>query len=192
VTSRPGNPLRILTVCTHNRTRSVMMAALIDALMVERVGAGVATVASAGFGPSGVAAIPDAVDAMRRRGVDVSGHLSRRIDVEIVRSADLILTAERDHVVRIASIEPAGFRRSMTLPEFVSMAARSPSEEGEDVAAWIRMLTGSRTASAYLREPVEQVDDPTGWSARAFESAVVGIESQCSAVVSLLARPLER
>ena len=109
-----------------------------------------------------------------------------------VRSADLILTAERDHVVRIASIDPAAFRRSLTLPEFVSMASRSPSEDGEDLEAWLQMLTGTRTASAYLRAPIEQVDDPTGWSARAFESAVVAIEAQCSAVATHLVRALGR
>ena len=33
-------PLRILTVCSHNRTRSVMMAALFESMLTERLGAG--------------------------------------------------------------------------------------------------------------------------------------------------------
>jgi protein-tyrosine phosphatase len=187
-----GDPLRILTVCTHNRTRSVMMASLLGSMLSERLGDDAAAVRSAGFGPSDFAAIPDAIDAMRRRGLDVSGHRSRRIDAGIVGAADLILTAERDHVIRIASIEPAGFRRSFTLPEFTALASGSPFVDGDDVAAWVRSMTASRTALAYLRTPIEEIDDPTGSPARVFESAVVALESHCSLVATLLARALGR
>src|SRR4051812_30156704 len=103
-----------------------MMAALIGSMLDDHCGRGVAVMGSAGFGPRDIPAIPDAVDAMRRRNLDVSGHRSRQADAQIVRSADLILTAERAHVIRIASIEPAAFRRTMTLPEFLALAARAP------------------------------------------------------------------
>ena len=142
-----------------------MMAALIGSMLDERAGPGAAVVSSAGFGPPDIPAISDAVDAMRRRGLDVSGHRSRQANAEIVRPADLILTAEREHVIRIASIEPAAFRRTMTLPEFLALASRADDAHHEGRGAtleWVLGLTANRTAQAYLRDPIEEIDDPTG------------------------------
>ena len=102
----PVAPLRILTVCSHNRTRSVMMAALLDQLLTERLGADSVVVRSSGFGPPGLPAIDDAVRAMRRRGLDVSHHRSTTTTSALVDGADLIITAERDHVVKIAVTVP--------------------------------------------------------------------------------------
>ena len=167
-----------------------MMAALIGSMLDERAGPGAAVVSSAGFGPPDIPAISDAVDAMRRRGLDVSGHRSRQANAEIVRPADLILTAEREHVIRIASIEPAAFRRTMTLPEFLALASRADEAHDEQTLPWALRLTANRTAQAYLRDPIEEIDDPTGLPTRAFESAVVALEAQCSMAANLLARAL--
>jgi len=168
-----------------------MMAALIGAMLDERSGPSAAVVRSAGFGPPDIPAIADAVDAMRRRGLDVSGHRSRQADREIVGSADLILTAERDHVIRIVSIDPTALRRTMTLPEFIALASRADDAHDGAVREWVQALTANRTAQAYLRDPIEEIDDPTGLPRRAFESAVVALEVQCSMAANLLARALD-
>jgi protein-tyrosine phosphatase len=182
-------PLRILTVCTHNRTRSVMMAALLESMLTDQLGAGRVTVRSSGFGPEGIAAIDDAVSAMARRGLDVSAHRSRATTAALVEGADVIVTAERDHVVKIAALSREAFARAMTLPELLTRAAdgSAPRAAG-GVRPWIESLTAERTAGAYLREPIPEVADPTGTAARPFEAAVVEIERQCRELSVLLAR----
>ena len=177
--------LRILTVCTHNRTRSVMMAALLESMLTDRLGR--VDVSSSGFGPEGIAAISDAVAAMSRRGLDVSAHRSRATTAELVDADDVILTAERDHVVKVAALSRPAFTRAMTLPELLERATDEPPVIG-GVRAWAESLTADRTAGTYLRAPVPEVDDPTGSSTRAFEAAVVEIERQCSDASALLAR----
>lgn len=181
--SEPGErtiaPVRILTVCTHNRTRSVMMEALLRSMLSARLGPDGVVVTSGGFGPAGMPAISEAVEAMARRGLDVSSHRSRQVDGSVLRHSDLILTAERDHVVKIASIDPAAFRRALTLPEFVSTTSRATGSAGT-LADWVTSITSERTAMAYLRDPIEEVDDPTGTTGRTFEHAVVAIEAACS------------
>ncbi|MFT7393170.1 MAG: protein-tyrosine phosphatase, partial [Candidatus Azotimanducaceae bacterium] len=112
-------PLKILTVCSHNRTRSVMTMVMLQSMLDARLGDGAAIVQSLGFGPEDMASIPDAVDAMKRRGFDTSGHRSRKVTAENVGLADLILTSERDHVVKIAALSPQAYRQTMTLPEFL-------------------------------------------------------------------------
>ncbi len=103
-----------------------------------------------------------------------------------------MLTAERDHVIRIASIDPAAYRRALTLPEFIGAASRRRRRRRpRSFASWLQALTGPRTSLAYLRDPIEEVDDPTGLPARAFEAAAVDIEAQCSMAAAVIARVLD-
>lgn len=165
-----------------------MMAALLDSMLTARLGEGAVEVRSSGFGPVDLPPIDDAVDAMRRRGLDISGHRSSATTVALVDGADLILTAERDHVVKIAALSADAFRRSLTLPEFLVASAAPGGDHVDDVdlRAQVRALTEGRTAAGYLRATVPEVTDPTGLARRSFEAAVVDIEQQCRVVAAWL------
>ena len=162
------------------------MAAMLGAMLTERLGDGAFEIHSSGFGPVDFPAIDDAFDAMRRRGIDVSAHRSTTTTVSLIDPADLILTAERDHVVRVAALSPEAFRRTLTLPEFLA-AAVSGEDSAIDLRTWVRSLTERRTAGGYLRAAVPEVADPTGSPQRAFEAAVVALEQQCREGAALLA-----
>lgn len=195
MTSRADGPLRIVTVCSHNRTRSVMMAALLEVMLTERLGEHAVQIRSSGFGPTGLPPIDDAVDAMRSRGIDVSAHRSSTTTASLVDEADVILTAERAHVVKIAALSPAAFRRAMTLPEFLSSAADALDERdaapgdvgGDAVRCWIEQITADRRAGDYLRDQIVEVADPTGSMPKAFEAAVAAIEQQCREAAAFIA-----
>jgi protein-tyrosine phosphatase len=180
--------MKILTVCSHNRTRSVMTAAMLQSMLDDRFGAGTAIVRSLGFGPEGLASIPDAVAAMRRRGLDTSAHRSRQVDKANVEPADLVLTSERDHVIKVAALSPMAYRQSMTLPEFLMLAGLSEPEPEDSLRSWVTSLTAERTARDYITGDIDEIIDPTGLSPRAFEAAVVAMEAQCQRVVELVAR----
>ena len=80
----------IVIVCTANICRSPMGQGLLAALQPG------VQVSSAGLDAvDGHPPDPEAVAALRRRGIEISGHRSRRLTVSIVSQADLILTAER-------------------------------------------------------------------------------------------------
>lgn len=180
--------VEILTVCTHNRTRSVMSMAMLQAGFDEQVGAGSVQVRSLGFGPEGMPPIDDAVDAMRRRGLDVAGHRSRQVTEQRIDRADLILTSEKGHVIRIAALAPGAYRRTFTLPEFCSRILSDPIADGRSLAAWMADLSEARRAVEYLRGDVPEVADPTGSSSREFEALTSELESMCTDVVDVLAR----
>ena len=164
-----------------------MMAALLQSLLCDRLGPDAVEIRSSGFGPAGMPPIGDAVEAMRRRGLDISEHRSASTTAALVDAADLILTAERAHVVKVAALSPAAFARTMTLPEFLAATAASPVDTSLDLRAAVVALTRQRTASGYLREPVAEIADPTGSPPRAFEAAVVVIEQQCRDAATWLA-----
>lgn len=164
-----------------------MMAALLGSMLGDRLADNTVQTRSSGFGPVGLPAIDDAVAAMRRRGLDVSTHRSAATTVSLVDGADLILTAERDHVVKIATLSPRAFRWAMTLPEFLDLAAAGRDSSETNLRSWVESLTARRTAGRYLREPIPEVADPTGSAPRAFESAVVDLEQQCREAADFLA-----
>lgn len=180
-------PLKILTVCSHNRTRSVMTMAMLERNLDARLGDGAAVVRSLGFGPEDMPSIPDAVAAMARRGLDTSAHRSRQVTQANVELADLILTSERDHVIKIAAISPAAYRRTMTMPEFLELAALHEPPAGAALSDWATELTADRTARDYIAGDVEEIFDPTGSTPRAFEKSVVEMEEMCERATALLA-----
>lgn len=179
-------PLKILTVCSHNRTRSVMTMAMLQRNLDERLGSGAAIVRSLGFGPEDIASIPDAVDAMQRRGLDTSAHRSRKVTKDNVEVADLVLTAELDHVIKIATISPDAYRRTMTMPEFLALGESSEPVHGESLREWVTSLTEQRTTRDYINGDVAEIVDPTGSAPRAFEKSVVRMETMCEQVTRLI------
>lgn len=169
-----------------------MTAAMLESMLGQRVGPHGVVVRSSGFGPVGLPAIDDAVDAMRRRGLDVSEHRSRATTARLVDGADVILTAERDHVVQIAALSRDAFRRAMTLPEFLVRAADSDAapDGAASLRGWVEALTSDRVAGDYLRGEVPEIDDPTGSVRRVFDAAVVALERQCVEAAAWLGRPV--
>jgi protein-tyrosine phosphatase len=180
-------PLKILTVCSHNRTRSVMTMAMLQRNLDDRLGKDAAVVRSLGFGPEGMASIPDAVAAMARRGLDTSGHRSRKVTDQNMESVDLILTSELDHVIKIAAVSPSAYRRSMTMPEFLELAALREPPAGGGLGGWVMELTADRTARDYINGDVAEIFDPTGSAPRAFEKSVVEMEGMCERASTFIA-----
>jgi protein-tyrosine-phosphatase len=160
--------LRVLSVCTFNRTRSVLTRALLDEHL-RRTGSP-AEVLSAGTLGAGDPPTERTVRLLAARGIDVSAHRSRPLDEHLVAGADVVVTAERDHVVWIAGRWPGAFRRTFTLPELVARAEALPANgdasgasELFDVDAWLGALAVGRPAALdYLDADVGELADPTG------------------------------
>lgn len=169
--------LEILSVCTHNRTRSVLVGALLDAHLRE---AGVAShVQSAGTAAVGQRPIERAVRLLAARGLSVHDHISRPIVAADVGAADLIVTAEQQHVVAIAGQWPDAFARTFTLPELVTRA-RSVGPRGDrSLAEWLREIgVGRPTAFDYLdATDIPEVADPTGKSRAVWDESFDQIDA---------------
>jgi len=113
----------IVVVCTGNTCRSPMAEALLRRLLAERLGCEETAlgqfgieVASAGIAAaSGSRASPEAVEAMRQRGLDIACHASQPLTENLVRDADLILTLTGGHRHAIVSRWPEVAARVATL-----------------------------------------------------------------------------
>jgi protein-tyrosine-phosphatase len=183
-----NKPLRILSVCTHNRTRSVIAAAL----LAEHLNtAGIAAdVRSAGTLATGDPAMDQAVRLLQAAGHDVSEHRSQQVTRELVSGADLVCTAEAAHVVWIAGHWPDMFTRTFTLPEVVKLGDSVGALEDQQMAEWTARLAAGRPPARDYMEPglIPEMADPTGGPNQVWEAAFARIDSLTSRLAALLRR----
>jgi protein-tyrosine phosphatase len=125
-TLRRLSSLMVLFVCTGNTCRSPMAETLFRELVAERFSCradeierhGV-VVASAGIAAwGGGKASTGALEAMRERGADLSGHESQPLTENLARQADVIWTMTASHRANIlAQFPESGGRVAMLSPD---------------------------------------------------------------------------
>jgi tRNA threonylcarbamoyl adenosine modification protein (Sua5/YciO/YrdC/YwlC family) len=104
--------MNILFVCTGNTCRSPMAAALFQQMAAARAGCAVTelgdrhiVVRSAGTGAGrGSPASPEALDAMHRYGLDLTGHRSSPLTLELINDADHIFVMTRAHADAVTAL----------------------------------------------------------------------------------------
>ena len=159
-------PTVVAVVCTANRCRSPLAAAILahDLERAERVRteAGIAVV-SFGTEATAAPATPGTVTAARRIGLDLSTHVATRIDPAVLAQASLVVTMERRHVQDVAIAVPAAFPRTYTLKELVRRgSAIGARGSDEPLDAWIARAGADRRPVDVLgRSPIDDVADPT-------------------------------
>jgi protein-tyrosine-phosphatase len=180
--------LRILTVCTFNRARSVAMAGhLRHALRTSAVNA---HIVGAGFGAAGEAPIPEVTAALAHVGIDVAGYRSRALDAATVAGADLVIAAERIHVIRLCEDNRQLFPRTFTLPELVGLAEAVGPRNGASMAEWLSIVGANRNPADFLASSglsaVPEIADPTGFADIAVAASIADIGAWCNRLAVLL------
>jgi len=173
-------------VCTGNICRSPMAAALLRARL--RDVAPEVEVASAGLLFDDRPAEPNAVRALRHRGLDLSEHVSRRLDRELVEGASLILGMERVHLRAVCELSPDLFPYAYTLPEFVySAAVFGERPATTPLREWVERIGVARTPAALdLDDPLIEIADPMGGSRRTFRTCADELHELIDELVALV------
>jgi protein-tyrosine phosphatase len=174
----------VMAVCSYNRVRSVMVERLLRRATSD---AGVeASVHSAGFADGGRPAMPEAVQVLRRLHIDATDHISRRVDVEMTHTADLVLTAERLHVMRLVEDDSRLFKKVFTLPEFAALAELAGPRGARPMAEWLDLVGLGRTHATFLAAQTPEISDPTGMTPAAFAATADRIDGWCRTIAGLL------
>ncbi|TMR16447.1 hypothetical protein ETD86_25305 [Nonomuraea turkmeniaca] len=179
---------RILLVCTANICRSAM-AEVIAGAMLQSAALPVTT------GSAGVRALvghpmaPHAVGALAKLGLDGRAHRARLLDLDLVRSADLLLTMEAAHVAVAVGLDPAAAHKSFTLPEFAALASgaggrRYRSDTVERARAIVRSAAERRD-----RQRVMDVYDPYGGPPEGYEACAKTLGASLSHALGALLGP---
>jgi len=170
----------ILLVCTGNICRSPMAQGLLRHVLAER-GLEDITVESAGTSAWGDSeATPEAVEALRELGIDISEHQARRLSRSMIDTADLVLGLAAEHREAVLRISPEAMSRTFTLKELVALLeARQVERTGDPIQ---RLRAGAAAGSevrASPDQPVladEDVGDPLGLGLHAFQASAWEIE----------------
>lgn len=173
-------------VCTGNTCRSPMAAALLGRWLDD---AGVeAVVSSAGILFDGRPATDYALTVMADRGINTSGHRSRKLRPEMLSSADLLIGMARQHVREAVVLDPDAWGRAFTLKEIVrlgeELGGRAP---GETVQQWLARLHQARRRTDLLGESeADDVADPIGGPRRSYQRTAEELDDLTARLARLL------
>jgi protein-tyrosine phosphatase len=189
----PKDPtrFRVLVVCSGNIARSPLAEQLLRSRLP---GAGGVVVTSAGtIADDGRAMAPEAAALAARYGGDPRGHAAKRLDEELIRDADLVLTATREHRAAVVQMVPRASRTAYTINQFARLLgsldpgviAGAPSVE-----ALVAEVAAQRGMVPPPADPtVDDIVDPYRKSAEVYEDAGGQIDRATDAIARALSQP---
>lgn len=114
--------LNILFICTGNICRSPMAAQMLEQRL-EAAGISGVAIASAGVGAMvGRDLDVTVAGAMQEMGFKPAHHVAQQVTEDLIREADLILTATVDHRTDVVELAIPANRYTFTLKEFAAVA----------------------------------------------------------------------
>lgn len=176
--------LAVLVVCSTNTTLSPMAEAILQTTFAEAQLP--AQVRSAGLTIGRKPAHPYAIEVMRDRGLDLSGHHSSAVTLELVEEQDLIIGMTDENVSDVVAVWPHLAPRCHTLAGITSASDGPATLARWDVAAWARSLDETQVENGVPRDHDSDIDDPTTWRKKSFRSSADKITGHCHTLTALL------
>ena len=180
--------LRVAFVCTGNRFRSPIAAALL-AREARDLPVRIASLGTLDLGRE--RALPEAVAIADSMGLDIFGHRARSVTKADLERYDLVLGFERKHVMASVVDADALIEHTFTLPELVELLAELPDtpRAGDPVqlaAARIRQAHANRPPD--FRDSFPEVADPLGMTVPAQRETARELEALVGELAALLFR----
>ncbi len=185
--------VHLLIVCTANVCRSPVVEHLFRRALTSH-GLDV-DVTSAGTHGGQNVVHRNTVIAAGEIGVDLSQHVSRHLDGDLIENdgADLVVTMTREHLLRVVELVPDAFDRTFTLPELALLSKRHGVDPlTRDVGSWRRAISmGRQRADVIDGGEAYDVEDPYGGPRGAHRRMVKQVDELVSQIVPVLAASVD-
>lgn len=183
--------ISILTVCSRNRTRSILMAELLRRhvdTIASRHQVSHVMVTSAGTAAEALPPIAGVQQQLHRFGISMAPHVGRQVTDALVDAADLILVADPAQVVWIAGRWSPAYARTFTLSEIAHYVDDVGPRRGRPMAEWTLEFAARRPRPQMYMTPnaVPGISDPTG----AAEDVWARVTNEIDVLVAKVVREL--
>ena len=172
----------ILIVCTGNICRSPLAEGFLRRALEQRTVGEEFDVSSAGtWGWEDSPAVPEAVGVGFERGIDISGHVGRRLEPQYVDAVGLVLGMTSEHRAAAVQMVPGAEPKTFTLKELVRLLDDLPATGGDeqDLAGRIARAAGLRRSGFEGKPLDEDVVDPLGMPIDTYRAVAWEIEQFC-------------
>lgn len=161
---------------------------------LDTAGLAIETRSAGTLGWNGNPATPHAVEVLAEHGVDLSHHVSRRLDGDEIRRSALVIAMTRVHAWAVAAHDPTAPARTFLLGEVVRLGAAADAEAagraveaaGDPLASWVAALDSRRPAGKPLGRAAEEIADPAGESVDVYRDTAARLDRHARALVALL------
>lgn len=170
-------------VCTGNLCRSPMAEGMLRHLAQQR-GCDLEVTSSGTWADWGSSATAEAVEVLRSRGIDLSGHQSRGLDPTDLEQADLVVGMTSVHRREILQVAPEAEDKLVLLKELVELALDGELP-GSSELRLSRLLGAPRPEWHRALD----LDDPYGMPVGVYERTLAQIEIAIEVIVSALCGP---
>jgi protein-tyrosine phosphatase len=176
----------VLFVCTGNLCRSPSAKGFLAQRLAE-LGPPDVSVESAGTMGATIAVPQQLLQEAAAYGLDLGSHVPRRVDIDTIARANLVIGMARAHVREIVVADPPSFTKAFTLREIV----RRGGEKGgrgqlQTVDAWLEEIGAGRRHQDLLGEsPADDIPDPMGGTPQDYRAMLAEVATLTRALHAL-------
>jgi protein-tyrosine phosphatase len=177
--------MKVLFVCTGNLCRSPMAEVLLKDELRNRGCTGVEVVSSGTWGIDGSPATPEAVQAVGELDIDLSSHRARSLDVDEVRTADLVVAMTGVHVREIIQMVPGAEEKVVLLKQLRATKVEPLAADATPAQRLEALLAGQRPELVRVHD----LDDPMGMPVGRYRQTVTELRDGIEHLADVICGP---
>jgi protein-tyrosine phosphatase len=121
-------------------------------------------------------------------GLDLSSHVSRRMDTGTIIRADMVIGMAREHIREVILADPPSMAKTFSLRELVRLGRQvGPREHGRSLAEWLGDVgAGRRHVDLIGESPLDDIPDPLGGTPEDFRNLLMELATMTRALHDLV------